>query len=206
MTMLKEYGFRAIVDKYVYIAAKNLAFVKNYFEGDVEANGILVYCYLDHEQGLQLEVLCQAFFDSEKRSIKLFAANAEASIGLPYGMFGGCEALVLPDASVPVERFTAKVEAIKAKPVSEEVLKGRSIAALDAWRSEDNPDEVLVHLARGNEEMDTCYVRLEKVGSMDLTGILLSEPKIDFGVHEGELLQFFLVKNEMGVMCMAIRQ
>ena len=204
MNIVSELSFRALENKYLYIACPHLlGLLSQHFAGD-EATGILAYCYIKHEEGLQFEVLCKSMFDADKKTIRFFDANDEVSFGLPYGLMQSNAVMVLPEAILPLDKHKAKVAKLAVYGASEEQQKARNIAAIDGSRRPEQPDEVLVYLSH-EETVETVYVRLEGVGKMDLYGTLLNEPQQDFGIHEGEELHFFIAKNEQGIMCIAPR-
>lgn len=205
MNKINQFSFRDLAKKYLYIDFKpQFPLLAQNFADANQANGILTFCYINHEQGLQFEVLSNAFFNEGKKSIKFFDVNNEASISLPYGLVQECNVLVLPDAIIPQEKFAAKTEKL-ILPVADGLEKCRSLAAIDSCRKTDKPDEVQVYLAHGDEQIETCSVRLEGINEMQLFGTLLDEPTNDFGIHQGETLYFFMVKNEQGIMCLAPR-
>lgn len=204
MNIIRELSFRALENKYLYLECPQiLGLFDQHFAGD-EATGILAYCYINHEAGLQFEVLCKSFFDPAKKAIKFFETNEEISFNLPYGLMQNSAVMLLPEAILALDKYKAKVEKLAIHAATEEQQKARNIVAIDGCRRSEQPDEVLVYLSR-DETVETIYVRLEGVGKMDLYGIVLSEPQQDFDVHEGELLHFFMVKNEQGIMCLAPR-
>ena len=206
MNKLKEFNFRELQNNYIYIDSKELLpALSDYFEAPAEATGIFTYCYLEHTKGMCLEMLCTAAFDETSRSIKFYNTNDDASIALPFEAMLDCNSLILPVSILPKDRFSKKVEPLNAETnLSEGVKKGRSITAMDHLRSISNPDAVLVQLVHGDAHIEAHYVLLEDVGEMNLSGILLSEPNFNCGVHQGEALSFYLVRNEKGVMCLAM--
>lgn len=206
MNLLKDYSFRDLLNKYIYIENKAIRpILSNYFDTPEEATGLLAYCYLEHEKGISLEVLCCSYFDEAAKSIKFYNTNDEARIALPYTAMLDSRVLILPDNILPLEKFLAKVNPLLTLThISEGVEKSRKIAAIDHLRKVDNPDAVLVQLVHGDEHIEGHLALLEDVGEMNLTGTLLSEPEFAFGIHQGESLTFFLVRNEKGVMCLAM--
>lgn len=205
MQQFKSYGFRNQINKYIYIDNQEiLPLLASYFEVPPEATGFLSYCSLDHVQGMNLEVLCSAYFNETSKSLKLYAPN-ETSISLPYEAMLDSQALLLPENILPLEKFSNKINSIiKHSEVNEEIAKTRNIVAMDHLRKIDNPDTVLVNLVYGDDQIEEHYVLIESVGEMNLSGILLTEPVYDYGVHQGDRMNFFLVRNEKGVMCLAI--
>lgn len=204
METIKEIGFRRLYQQYVYIEyTEKLDILAQYFEGGEQATGVLGYCYVDHEAGLTFEVLALAKRNGE--ALEFYSGNDETSIKFRYSSVADAGALLLPSVLPPLKDYaekTANVDAAYAH--SEAVAKTRLLANLDTCRHEEYPDDVLVYLIHGDDHIEGCFVRLENVGEMNLTGTLLNEPAYDYGVHEGDSLDFYLVKNERGIMCMAI--
>lgn len=204
METIREIGFRRLFQQYVYIEhAEKLDVLAQYFDGGEEATGVLGYCYVDHEAGMSFEVLALAKRNGE--ALDFFDGNDEISIMFRYGSVADAGALLLPSVFPPLKAYAEKAANIDAAYAhSEAVAKTRLLANLDSCRHEEYPDDVLVYLIHGDDHIEGCYARLESVGEMNLTGTLLNEPFYDFGVHEGDSFSFYLVKNERGIMCMAI--
>ena len=202
---LKDKSFRELEKQYIYLAVPEIARQLAAFFADAEqATGVLCYCYLDYKQGLQFAVLCCAMFDAETRSLKLLAGNAAQSITLPYASVSEAEAAVVPAALPRLAEFKAKVDAVQARcNASADIEKTRQLTTLDHLRSAERPDDVLVRLVHG-ESVEEVIVRLAGVNELQLYGTLMSEPQGDFGVHAGDSLSFYLVKNAQGIMCLAL--
>ena len=202
---LKEKSFRELSKQYIYLAVPELAAqFAEFFEGAGQAAGVLCYCYLEHEQGLQLEVLCCAMFDAKAHSLKLFSGNQAQFVTLPYASVSEAEAAVLPANLPRLAEFQSKVEAVQSRShVTADIEKTRQLTALDHLRNAARPDEVAVRLVHG-ESVEEVTVRLEGVNELQLYGTLVSEPQRDFGVHAGDSLSFYLVKNAQGIMCLAL--
>ena len=64
-------------------------------------------------------------------------------------------------------------------------------------------DIVTVYLVRG-DEAEASYVLLKEVREVNIIGTLLSEPQKAYGLHKGDEIGFFLVRNEKGIMCMKV--
>lgn len=202
---LKDKSFRELEKQYIYLAVPEIARQLAAFFADAEqATGVLCYCYLDYEQGLQFTVLCCAMFDAETRSLKVLAGNAAQSITLPYASVSEAEVAVVPAALPRLAEFQAKVDAVQARcNASADIEKTRQLTTLDHLRSAERPDDVLVRLVHG-ESVEEVMVRLAGVNELQLYGTLVSEPQGDFGVHAGDSLSFYLVKNAQGIMCLAL--
>lgn len=204
METIREIGFRRLFQRYVYIEHKDkLDILAQYFDGSEVATGVLGYCYVDHETGLTFAVLALA--EREGEALEFYGGNDEISIVFRYSSVSDACAVLLPSVLPPLKVYAEKTANIDAAYAhSEAVAKTRLLENLDSCRHEEYPDDVLVYLVHGDDHIEGCYARLENVGEMNLTGTLLNEPVYDYGVHEGDSLDFYLVKNERGIMCMAI--
>lgn len=204
METIREIGFRRLYQQYVYIEHKEkLELLAQYFDGGEQATGVLGYCYVDHGAGLTFEVLALAQRNGE--ALEFFGRNDEITIKFRYGSVAEVDALLLPGVLPPLKAYAEKAERVKqAYAYNETVTKTRLLANLDSCRHEEYPDDVLVYLIHGDDHIEGCFARLENVGEMNLTGTLLNDPVYDFGVHKGDTFSFYLVKNERGIMCMAI--
>lgn len=202
---LRDKSFRELRQQYIYLAMPELAAqLENIFQQAQQATGVLCYCYLEHNKGLQLEVLCCAAFNAEQLSLKLFAGNKLKSVKLAYASVSDAEAALLPQGLPRLAEFKGKVAATNAFCAADAALeKTRQLTALDHLRKAGQPDDVLVHLVHG-ENVEKVYVRLTAVNELQLYGTLVSEPQGDFAVHAGEQLSFYLVKNAQGIMCLAL--
>lgn len=79
----------------------------------------------------------------------------------------------------------------------------RKLTSLDPARITTHPDIVTVYLVRG-DEAEAAYVLLKEVREVNIIGTLLSEPETANGLHKGDEISFFLVRNEKGIMCMKV--
>lgn len=202
---IKENSFRELRGRYLYLAVPELAGqLASFFASMQTATGLLCYCYLEHEQGLQFEVLCGACFESALRKLQLLPGNDGQSVKLPYESVMEAEFLTLPEGLPRLAEFAAKVARVQQLCIAAaELEKTRQVVVVDHLRRLERPDEILVQLVRG-ELAEGCYVRLESLGAADLSGTLVSEPQVNFGLHAGDRISFYLVKNVQGIMCMAI--
>ena len=190
--LLKEMSFRDIVDKYLYINAAGVAQgLGSIFEVTEDTTGLLCYGYIDDEAGVTLEILCCAVHDEQAAKLRL-AELPEA------------KAAVLPGDMPRLSEFHSKVERIRQAYKPDEARAAmRSLTSLDPVRLPAQPDIVTVYLVHG-EEAEVVPVLLEEVREVKLIGTLLAEPQMAVGLHKGDELSFFLVRNEKGIMCMAV--
>ena len=199
---IREFNFRELDKSYIFVHNPILAKAMEPFFDTENSNGLIVYGYNDHIQGLGFEVLAAANLDNGR--LQLGKGNNDISLQLKVSDILEEEAITLP-RDLPVwGQFADKQAIVEAKHcVNEEILATRNVVNLDACRSLIVPDEVSVQLVKG-ELIETCQVRLEGIQKLFIVGILLQEPNSAFGIHEGDSLSFYNVKNEQGIMCMAV--
>lgn len=195
MKQLAEYSFRELQDQYLYIETA---------VDEEEATGIVAYGFISHEQGICFKPLAAAGFDAENKSLKLLAFQKTKIDCLTVVNLREKLAMPLP-AGLPVfEQFIEQLEEVKHLSVcSQEVEQTRLVQNLDGCRAMDNPDVVTVQLVRGGA-VESCYVLLEGIKEMFFYGILLQEPQNDLGIHLGEVISFYNVRNQEGIMCLAV--
>ena len=203
--LLKEMSFRDIVDKYLYINAASVAQgLGSIFEVTDDTTGLLCYGYIDDEAGVILEILCCAVHDEVKKTLRLLHGNDEQEAKIRLAELLEAKAAVLPGDMPRLSEFHSKVEKIRQAYKPDEARAAmRSLTSLDAVRLPTQPDIVTVYLVRG-EEAEAVPVLLREVREVKLIGTLLAEPQMAAGLHKGDELSFFLVRNEKGIMCMAV--
>lgn len=203
--LLKEMNFRDIVDKYLYIEAAGVAQkLGSIFEVTDDATGVLCYCYIDAQAGITFEILCCAVHDAAKKTLKLLHGNDEQSAKIRLSELLEAQAAVLPSEMPRLSEFQSKVAMVqKAYKADEAIEAMRRLTSLDPARLATHPDTVTVYLVRG-DEAEAAYVLLNEVREVNIIGTLLSEPQNAAGLHKGDEISFFLVRNEKGIMCMKV--
>lgn len=203
--LLKEINFRDIADKYLYIdaacVAQNLGSI---FEVTEDVTGVLCYGYIDAKAGITFEILCCAEYDTAKKTLKLLHGNDEQSAKIRLSELLEAQATVLPSEMPRLSEFKSKAETVqKAYKADEATEEMRRLTSLDPARFVTHPDIVTVYLVRGDEAEAAC-VLLKEVREVNIIGTLLSEPAKAVGLHKGDEISFFLVRNEKGIMCMKV--
>lgn len=205
--LLKEMNFRDIVDKYLYIDAAGVAQkLGSIFEVTDDATGVLCYGYIDEQAGISFEILCCAVHDADKKTLKLLHGNDEQSAKIRLAELMEAQAAVLPSEMPRLSEFQSKVAMVqKAYKADEATEAMRKLTSLDPARLAMHPDIVTVYLVCG-DEAEAAYVLLKEVREVNIIGTLLSEPQKASGLHKGDEISFFLVRNEKGIMCMKVLQ
>ena len=203
--LLKEMNFRDIVDKYLYIDAAGMAQnLGSIFEVTEDATGVLCYCYIDAQAGITFEILCCAVHDAAKKTLKLLHGNDEQLAKIRLAELMEAQAAVLPSEMPRLSEFQSKVSMVqKAYKADEATEAMRRLTSLDPARIATHPDIVTVYLVRG-DEAEVAYVLLKEVREVNIIGTLLSEPQAATGLHKGDEISFFQVRNEKGIMCMKV--
>lgn len=203
--LLKEMNFRDIVDKYLYIdvagVAQNLGSI---FEVTEDVTGVLCYGYIDAQAGISFEILCCAVHDADKKTLKLLHGNDEQSAKIRLAELMEAQAAVLPSEMPRLSEFQSKVAIVqKAYKADEATEAMRRLTSLDSARLVTHPDIVTVYLVRG-DKAEAVQVLLKEVCEVNIIGTLLSEPQNAAGLHRGDEISFFLVRNERGIMCIKV--
>lgn len=203
--LLKEMNFRDIVDKYLYIDAAGVAQnLGSIFEVTEDATGVLCYGYIDAQEGISFEILCCAVYDTAKKTLKLLHGNDEQSAKIRLAELMEAQAAVLPSEMPRLSEFQSKVAMVqKAYKADEATEAMRKLTSLDPARITTHPDIVAVYLVRG-DEAEVAYVLLKEVREVNIIGTLLSKPQKASGLHKGDVISFYLVRNEKGIMCMKV--
>lgn len=203
--LLKEMNFRDIVDKYLYIEAAGVAQnLGSIFEVTEDATGVLCYGYIDAQAGISFEILCCAVHDAAKKTLKLLHGNDEKSAKIRLAELLEAQAAVLPGEMPRLSEFQSKVATVQKTYKADEATEAmRRLTSLDPARLATHPDIVTVYLVRG-DEAEAVLVLLKEVREVNIIGTLLSEPETANGLHKGDEISFFLVRNEKGIMCMKV--
>ncbi|WP_337407102.1 hypothetical protein [Phascolarctobacterium succinatutens] len=203
--LLKEMNFRDIAGKYLYIDAAGVAQnLGSIFEVTEDVTGVLCYGYIDAQAGISFEILCCAEYDAAKKTLKLLHGNDEQMAKIRLAELLEAQATVLPREMPRLSEFKGKVEMVKQVYKADEATEAmRRLSSLDPARLVTHPDIVTVYLVRG-DEAEAAYVLLKEVREVNIIGTLLSEPQKASGLHKGDEISFFLVRNEKGIMCMKV--
>ena len=203
--LLKEINFRDIVDKYLYIDAAGMAQkLGSIFEVTDDVTGLLCYGYIDEQAGISFEILCCAVYDAAKKALKLLHGNDEQLAKIRLAELLEAQAAVLPSEMPRLSEFRRKVAMVQNAYKADEATEAmRKLTSLDPARLTTHPDIVTVYLVRG-DEAEAVFVLLKEVREVNIIGTLLSEPQKASGLHKGDEISFFLVRNEKGIMCMKV--
>lgn len=200
-----EIMFRDVYHKICYISAvRNFKSITEQFPNADEATGAIAYGYIDHQAGLSFELLACAVLNKDG-SITAFNGNDTASIKYRFGSISECEVLIIENDEIYRNRYFSKIQMInEGYKVSDSIEEIRTIEILDACRSPEYPDDVMVVLFKEENQPEGCWVRCEGFGNNGLIGELLNEPNADFTVHMGDIIDFGVIEQDDGFMCVSL--
>ncbi len=165
-----------------------------------DANGCIGYFYIDHEEGItfRIHALCRRVPGRPTEVLTNFEAHGENLI-LRYDEVGAHTLLSNEEANdlsfLEEERWH-----IYYAPDSLREIRNR--VDLDRFRAPGFFDDVSVILLASDQERipEVVWVRLEELSAdgKSFKGILLNEPDMDFGVHDGDMLTVCFVEHEEG--------
>ena len=190
----KEVGFRGFYK--VFTAIMLTDELKKSIEGfpnAEQANCVLTYGYMDPQAGLTLEVLAAG--KKTDAGFRVFDGTDDIRSMIRMETIEDAEVFWFNSGDFE-ERFKDKLEILRSYDVSEEVEKTRSMDFLDDSRDPFFIDDVLVYLTKEGLEPEGCWTRITGLGDHWFMGMLLNEPKQNFGYHQGEEIGFTLHKTE----------
>jgi hypothetical protein len=170
------------------------------FPGADHADYMLTYGYIDHFEGLMLEVVASAFKNED--TFYFSDTNLDVGVKIPIKMVDQSYSIDDADGRL-YERYAEKLDPLKEEYyfdlegkeniLSKEDLEAmREMDIIDPFRSIENPDVVMVFLVKDGNSPEPCSVRMERFLDDNIIGILLEEPEQDFGYHLGDKIAFFI--------------
>ncbi len=173
-----------------------------------EGNGVIGYIYVDHEMGISFRIhaLCRIEPGKIPQIVVNFQDHGEDCI-IRYDEFGEYRLLSNNEANsislADDQRYNLFEDQrwfIYYDP--EKLHEIRNRVDLDRFRAAGYFDDVsVILLARDQERIpEVVWVRLEELSAdgKSFQGILLNEPDMDFGVHEGDMLTVRFAEHEEG--------
>jgi len=188
-----DHGFRPLYKNFcIYPLNSVLKEVLKDQKGIEEANGVLVYGYVDHAEGNKVELIALAkSTDNEKYAFSAslpederFSVNLEDIIDEEFffANYGN---------SAMAEQFKAKIAPL-SQYEEEAIAESRKMTFLDEFRYDKNFDVVKVVLMKEGLGLEGVWVSIEALGEGVLMGTLLNDPTQDFGVKGGMPIAFIV--------------
>lgn len=208
---VKDYTFRHLFHQIVFIDLKSadkeeaLDMLEGKFELSKDANGVLCYGYIDYVNGFTFEVLATAFVRDGRISVN--KGNDTVSYKMRMGAVNDCVIYILDKKSMNFSEFEHKMSIIDNgfKTDNNAVDQLRCLTQLDACRSREYPDDVVVYITKEGIQPEAVWVKCcgydEKTKS--ICGLLLNEPVNKFGIHKNDEVKFVIAKNGEDLICVA---
>lgn len=186
-----EVGFRAFYHNFIAIPLKeNCREALKDFPGADRANYILTYGYINHTDGLTLEVLAAGFKHGEGFNFE--DGNEEMSFKIRIGSIMDDECFYFDDKDGKLyNKYIDKMEMLKSYDVGDDIEETRNMDFLDELRQPEYPDDVMVFIVKDGNKMEGCWVRIEGLAEHHIIGTLLNEPDQDFCYHAGDRIKIF---------------
>lgn len=197
----EDLSFRDLYGKVAFIEFPLLDLLEEGCDADLpaDADGALVYGYIDATAGLTFEVLAPArisdltvYSDLDMMRVLNCSAKLRAGAVLPDA------AVAIPPDQDPFEDAYAKHIALidKFYGPDEELADTRSDAFLDHLRHPYFPDDVrvLLHIEGAGDELVWVTLKGYSDENEFYYGKMLNEPDTDCGIHNGDLVAFLPVR------------
>ena len=196
---IDQFTFRELHHRYLLLFNddRNVMVASAKFPHRAGDNALLLYGYIDHEVGISFEVLCVVRY-VKGHPLEFRAPSKDTSLKLRYDAIQGTLAHVNFDGSFLA--YLDKVDMIdKHYKVHEAVELMRGIEGLDASRSPQFPDDIVVIFYKDGLNPEGIWVRMERNVGDKLAGKLLNQPYGDFGYNVGDyvLMQPMVIENEL---------
>ena len=201
--IVNDLSFRDLYHQFFFLPLSkedtNLWKVADQFPGKEDANGVILYGYIDHTAGFTFELLSMGSLT--QGHISIFEGNSTISSKIRYGAVSQHEILPL-DESVR-SGFLEKTAVIDDNyKDSAEIEETRNIELLDEFRSPEYPDDVAVIIVHGDAKPEQCWVRCKGLTEHSIIGIMLNEPYGDLGIHRNDEIIFGFIKTKDGqILC-----
>jgi len=163
-----------------------------------EADGVMVYGYVDHAQGNFVEVVALAksispkkySFESAISDEVRVSINIEKLMDVEYDFIGY-------GASDLAEQFKSKVDVL-AQYDNENLVESRKMTFLDEFRNEKSFDDVKVILFKEGMGLEGVWVKIEELDKGKFLGTLMNNPVQDFKITEGMPIAFIVHEDKEG--------
>lgn len=202
---IKDINFRMAYHNFFYISGNEfMNNMKEHFPNSDNADGLLVYGYIDHYAGLTYELICCARKDGD--SLEFFGEDNTSAIKLRAGSISDCDAIYIDkeENSDLLSNYSEKVNSINIDySCGKDVSETRKISLLDSSRHALYPDDVKVFIFHGKNQPECCWVRCEGIKDGKIFGNLLNEPNQNMNIHIGETIYFNIVKSSDNIFCIA---
>ncbi len=169
------------------------------FPGEEQANSVLVYGYYDEERGMMLEVIAATVLTEKGPATAPTTTELQACFSVEE--VADDEFMYFSDENKDLfERYGEKLKTLEKYNAAPEIEETREMYFLDNCREKEKIDIVKVYLLKQELETEECKVQIIGTGDHYFKGILLEEPKQDFGYHKGEKIAFSIQEENDGTI------
>lgn len=197
-------GFRMLYQNFALFPMNEIVrSVMEGWPGAGEADCVLTYGYIDHEEGFMLEILAAG--NRAGNTIHYYDTRFDARATLRIRQVEQEEyQLFENEYETLLRKYIRKVDALGRYETDEAIQKTRTMLFLDECRDEHHIDDVTVRLAKRDCKSEDCRVRIEGLTEQSLLGVLLEDPQGDLGVKKGSSIHFYVMETEdKRILCYA---
>jgi hypothetical protein len=205
---IREAGWRAIYQKYAVLPLnRELSEAIREFPGAENADHVVVYGFVDHQEGLCLELLAAARMVED--GLETYPPDNSRHVYMQAGYADEQEVFVFDENGEEGEEhpeYAGKLNSVGFHRASEAVEFSRSMGVLDPFRDGCYVDDVRVYMVKEHMEPEVCWLRIEDLDrdSHCIIGKVLRDPVGDFGCEAGDLVSFRVQKlDERTLVCCA---
>ena len=202
----KEVGFRVFYHNFVALKLDDQLrkLLEGYPDAD-KATYILMYGYIDPRKGLMLDAVAGGkkgtkyfhFFDPNKGNRKRSCIQAKKVADAEIFFFDD------EDGSLH-KRYSYNLYRLTQFDTAEGLEESRTFGFLDDCRDQNDPDRMKVRFTKEGLKPEDCWVRATDLGESCLKGIVVGQPKQDFGVSSGDAILYHVQKvSDEKAICVA---
>lgn len=163
--------------------------------GVEEADCVLTYGYIDHEEGFLLEILAAG--SRAGNTVHYYDTRFDTSAVLRIRQVEEEEyQLFENDYETLLRKYIRKVDPLGKHEMDEALQKTRTMLFLDECRDPYHVDDVTVRIAKRDCVSEDLPVRIEGLTEQNLLGTLLEDPKGDLGIAKGDEIRFYVMETE----------
>lgn len=171
-------------------------------------SGIVVFAYIDYSAGITFDVLADAHISGDN-TITISRRDKTTAKKIRFESFnniGNARVIDLCQTNFDISIFADAVanHDIYYKDLHPDIATLRMNRDLDSSRYPANPDDIQVWFIYGGKIEENPWVRYSHTDKNNgfIYGTLLNEPRMNYGVHQGDIIPFRTLEIENGrVVC-----
>lgn len=200
---IADLRFRDVDNRFVIVeGAVSEELVEPGFAVSDVADAVLAYAYIDHEQGLSLLALAPASLETGEVFHDVSYPIVQGRLVLiRWGSLSPEARVAFPESTTAFEKHYAEVlDSYRSDHAPNKGVEvTRELKQVDALRSPEYPDDVLVILADEGLPPEGVWFRMVGLVEDNMpAGVLLNEPSSDYSVHAGDLMALGITEAEDG--------